>query len=82
MRYIDLADTNYARSIFNTIREASKATKKDPTAPGSIIYTINYQTMEATGSFSFPLEQTEDSATGGINIEIADFLQNPSVEAP
>lgn len=77
-----MADANYARETFNRIKAASNATKREPTAPGAIAYTINRQNLEVTGSFSFPLVQTEDATTGGINLEVADFLIAPTPTPP
>lgn len=76
------ADTNYARVVFNAIKEASKAVKKPEFPEGSISYSANYTTKIISGSFVFPLVESEDLVTGGINFEVADFLTDPTPPPP
>ncbi|WP_009631022.1 hypothetical protein [Synechocystis sp. PCC 7509] len=71
-------DTIYARGVFNAIKEASKAAYKTGFTEGGVTYSINYTTRTITGTFSFPLEESEDLVTGGINFEVANFLQDPT----
>lgn len=75
-------DANYARGVFNAIKEASKAVRKPEFTEGSITYSTNYTTRIVSGSFVFPLVESEDTVTGGINFEVADFLTDPTPPPP
>lgn len=76
------ANANYARVVFNAIKEASKASLKEGFTSGGISYTMNYVNKTVSGTFVFPLIESEDTVTGGINFEVEDFLQDPTPPAP
>lgn len=71
-------DVNYARGVFKLIKEASTAVRKVPASSGAIVYTTDYANLRVSGSFVFPLIATDDAVTGGINLEIEDFLTDPT----
>lgn len=70
--------TNYARDLFKALRAASTAPLKPGAANGGVSFTVNYVTRVVTGSFEFPLVESPDPNTGGINFEVADFLEVPT----
>ena len=71
-------DVNYARRVFNSVKEASTAAYKEGFIAGGFTYTTNFTTNTISGTFSLPIVQSEDATTGGINFEVADFLADPT----
>ena len=76
-----MEETNLAKTVFLAAIAASKAQRKPEFSDGGVVYNWNLDTKTVTGSFTFPLVEKVDEATGQITHEIADFLQNPNTES-